>query len=409
MDRPARSRLKPGNQRRPTPAPSAEPSAAPMTSQSDASAQATAPPDAQAANVLIEHAFAVGEEPGTSQGTSFAVAAIQASLDDLWVFSIPTRAIHWRFPGSWLLGCILTAAWPLILNGLLTVIYGRIALHTGEAWVWLVIFALTQIGALLSGRVLWARLVRDMPIIIKMMPDQDSDRKLAAWIRSWFAVPLQAITGFTLSGLGVFVLWLAWPAVSRHLELGPISYVTVAWTCFIGGLVLYALVMVTLMTFEIRNCRPLILDPWDPASTPGLRTLSRGYVYCLSLIIVIAAGLEIAATQVPGHEESFVLGAFVIGFPIFAVLCGIFVGLLPHIAIARMTDDGKVQIKAVIDQAIGDLRASINGDHGRLATLVWLRNQVSAAPRLPVKAPWFIPLAAALIGPLVAFLLTLKR
>jgi hypothetical protein len=406
---PGRSRSKPGNQPDPIPAMSADPSAEAITSRSDVSAQAAATPEAQAANILIEHELsAIGEESGAWQGTSLAVAAIQASLDRLWVFSIPTRTIHGRIPG-WLLGSILTAAWPLILNGVITLIYGRFALHTAEAWGWLAIFSITLLGALLSARILWGRLVRDMPAIVLMIPGQDSDRKLARWIRSWFPVLPQAIAGLTLAGLGAFVLWLASPTVGQYLELGPMSYLSVAWTSFMGGLVLYALAMVTLMTFAIRNCGPLTLDPWDPANTPGLRTLSRGYVYCLGLIIVMAAGLEIAATQVPGYPESFVLGIFVVGFPIFAVLCGVFVGLLPHLAIAHMTEDSKIRTKAVIDRAIGDLEDSMNDNHRRLATLVWLRSQVSAAPALPMKAPWFVPLAAALVGPLVAFLLTVKR
>jgi hypothetical protein len=196
--------------------------------------------------------------------------------------------------------------------------------------------------------------------------------------------------------------------VGKHLELGPVSVVAVVWTSFVGGLVLYAFVMVTLMTFKIKGCGPPALDEWDPARTPGLVTLSRGYVYCLIAIMVMAVGLELAATRVPGYKDSFVLGAFVVGLPIFAVMCGIFVALLPHIAFMQMTYDRKIRTIRTIDEAIGGPAALTDDDHGRVATLVWLRNQVSGAANLPIRAPWFVPLAAGLIGPLVAFLLTLK-
>lgn len=83
--------------------------------------------------------------------------------------------------------------------------------------------------------------------------------------------------------------------------------------------------------------------------------------------------------------------------------------LLPHLAIYRMTYAGKIQTTASIDEAIGDVKTALSDDYGRLATLVGLRNQVSAAPALPIRAPWLVPLLAALIGPLVAFLLTLSR
>jgi len=412
-DRPARPpRQESGvlSQRVPKPAEPAEPSPDRVNSRAEERGQATTGAEGQAAQVLVEPETAIGNEPDTPRrGASEAVAAILASLDGLWVFSIPIRTIHWRIPGSWWLGSVLSGAWPLILNGLLTITYRRIALHTGSAWVWLTIFAVTQTGALVASRILWGRVVRDMPIIVMMLPGQDGDRRLADWIRSWCSVPLQAVAGFTLSALGGLVLWLASPVVGQHLELGPVSYVSVAWTSFMGGLVLYAFVMATLMTFQIQNCGPLTLDPWDPASTPGLKTLSRGYIYCLSIVIIIAAGLEMVATKVPGYRDSFVLGIFVVGFPIFAVLCGLFVGVLPQLAINHITYVSKMRTVGLIDEAIGDVSTSMSKDHGRLATLVWLRGQVSAAPGLPLRAPWLVPLGAALIGPLVAFLLTVKR
>jgi hypothetical protein len=337
-----------------------------------------------------------------------SVVAINETLNSLWAFSIPTRTLGRGFRGNWLVGAVISGVWPLLVNGVLVLAYGRIALHSRAAWLWLTIFAVTEISGLLAARILWGRLIRDMPLISSMLPNEDAHKQFAAWVRSWSSGLWQAVSGFTLAALGAFVLWLASPAVGQHLELGLASYIAVAWTSFMGGLVIYVFVMVTLMTFKMRDCGPLDLDEWDPARTPGLVTLSRGYVYCLGAIIVMAAGLEIVATRVPGYQDSMVLGAFVVGFPIFAVLCGIFISLLPHIAFARMTYDCKVTTIEAIDEAIGGLRELTSGDHGRIATLVWLRNQVSGAANLPIKAPWFVPLAAALVGPLVAFLLTLK-
>jgi hypothetical protein len=411
-DRPEGARRKPGilPSRVPKPAPPAELLAQSAVPPASAGGPFSAMTEAQAALAPVESEFVMGDELGIPRdGKSESAAAMLASLESLLVFSIPTRTLHWKVPGNWWLGAILSGSWPLILNGVLDLTYGRFALHTGEAWLWLTIFAVTQAGALLAGRILWGRLIRDMPIIVEMLPGEAADHKLAEWIRSWCALPLQAVAGLAVSGLGAFVLWLASAAVGRHLELGPVSYISVAWTSFMGGLALYVFVMATLITLEIQFCGPLVLDPWDPSSTPGLRTLSRGYIYCVSVVIVIAAGLEVVATRVPGYQGSHALGVFVVGFPIFTVLCGIFVGLVPHLAISHMTYLGKMKTADLIDKAIGDINASMNKDHGRVATLVWLRSQVSSTPGLPMRAPWLVPLAAALIGPLVAFILTLKR
>jgi hypothetical protein len=412
-DRPNRPRLKTSilSWRVRRLAPSTAPTAEPMTSRIGGHGQdASQAEAAYATRVPIDSELTVGNGPGTThEKTSQAVAAINASLDDLWVFSIPTRIVHRLIPGGWLIGLILTGAWPLILNGILTLTYPHMAVHSGAAWAWLTTFAATMTSALLAARVLWGRLIRDMPLIVSMFPTQEADHKLAAWIRSWFATSFQVLCGLVPSALAAFMLRLASPIVAQHLELSPVSYISVAWAGFITGLILYVFIMVSLMIFVIQHCGPLILDPWDPANTPGLKTLSRGYVYCLIVLIVFAAILEIAATKIPDYQTTLVLEAFVVGFPIVAVVCGLVVAFLPHLAIYNMTYAGKMRTTAIIDESIGDVKTSMSHDHGRLATLVWLRNQLSAAPGLPIRVPWLLPLVAALLGPLVAFLLTLKR
>jgi hypothetical protein len=337
-----------------------------------------------------------------------ASAAIVESLSRLWAFAIPTRLVFWQASGDWWPGPIISGTLPLILNAILLLAYGNIALRTAEAWEWLVIFAITQAGALLLGRLLWARLVRDMPLIATMLPDKSANDKLSDWIRSWCSVPKQAVAGGGLALLGAFVLKLASPVVGRYLELGPVSYITVVWTSFMMGLLLYTFSMAVLITWKVSKCGPLRLEMWDPAGTPGLRSLSHGYVYCVCMIIVFAAGLELAATRVPGYRTSNVLGAFIVGFPIFAVLCGLLVSILPHAIIAHLTYVSKRQSMVMIDESMGDIGRSIGSDHGRLVTLVWLRSQVGSAPSLPIRAPWLVPVMAALLGPLVAFLLTLN-
>jgi hypothetical protein len=392
----------------PEPAASAESLVQHIVALANVGEQTTAAPGGDATQPLIDAERAAAENASTSSGkTPEAVLAMLATLDGLWAFSIPTYPIRRWVSGSWWLGPILSGFSPLFLNGLLTLIWGSVALHSGQAWAWLTIFAVTQAGALIAARVLWGRLVRDMPDVVRMLPAPNYDRELAKWIHSWCSIPLQSAVALLPAALGTYVLWLASPTVGPRLELGPVSYISVALTSFMGGLVLYVFIMATLILTKIQRCGPLILDTWEPASTPGLRTLSRGYIYCLCIVIVVAAGLEMVATRVPGYGESDVLKAFVIGFPIFAVLCGLFVGLLPHVIIAHLTYEGKTRTTAAIDESIGDFKTVLT-DHVRLATLVWLRNQVSATPSLPMRAPWLVPLIAALVGPLLAFLLTLK-
>lgn len=359
---------------------------------------------AQTTKALAEKG-SVPKPSRTAEGST--EAALCSSLDCLWLFSTPVR-IAWRLPWAWFIGPFIVAVLPLALNGLLLLTHGSFALHTLSAFVWLLFFAGAQAGALLSARVIWGRAVRDRQLIADLLPGDGADAHLAAWLRRWYSIPWQAISAVVLSGLGVLVLWLASPNVGPRLELGPVSYVAVAWTSATGGLVLYVFFMATLLSFEIGACGPLELHPWDPAATPGVRTLSRGYLYCLALLIVLAGGLETVATTVPGYHESQVLRAFTIGFAVFAVLCGLFVTLFPHAVIAHVTYVRKIQTITLIDEEIDDIRALMKSDHGRLGVLVWLRAQVLGSPALPIRVPWLVPLLAALVTPLLAFLLTLK-
>jgi hypothetical protein len=363
-----------------------------------------------AAERLIKSEVRAAAEPRPHEDDACdSVVAIYESLGRLWAFAIPMWLLPRRLRGSWWLGPIISGSLPIVINGLLFAIPGHVAVRTTTAWGWLAIFAGTQIGSLAAGRLLWGRLVRDMPLIADMIPDEQADHKLARWVRRAYSIPGQTFVGCAVAVLGTFVLWHSSRVVIHAgLELGAMSYLSVAWTSFMGGLLLYAFVLNTLFTLMLSKCGPLVLDPWDPASTPGLRTLSLGYIYCMSFIIVLSAGLEVAATEVPGYRESGVLSFFVVCFPIFAVLCGLFVMILPHVLIFHMTYLNKLQTRAIIDQQIGDLQASIAGDHGRLVTLIWLRSQVFNGPGIPIRVPWLVPLTAALVGPLAGFLLTIK-
>ncbi len=341
-----------------------------------------------ASGLLAESvALAAAELPSLGELEMDSVTVICDSVRSLWAFSLPARLLPEPLPGKWWLGPIASGSLPLLINGVLITLPRHAALHTAAAWGWLAIFAATQTAALISGRILWGRLMRDIPIIVEMLPGKEADHKFASWVHAWCKAPFQAIAGGAIAVLGMYVLWLSSPVVGRQLELGPVSYLSVAWTSFMGGLLLYAFLLATLLMFKISSCGPLELDLWDPASTPGLRTLSHGYIYCLSLIIVLAAGLELAATAVPGYRESPVLGAFVIGFPIFAVLCGLLVMLVPHAIIFHLIYASKMRTREMIDEEIGDVRSSMATDHGRLVTLVWLRNQVQNSPAIPIRAP----------------------
>jgi hypothetical protein len=348
----------------------------------------------------------MSNQVGSASAGEHLEAVVQEGTRRLLLLALPLLAGLAKQRASKIACLALVGGWPLLLNAVLALLASSFAVRTAKAWGWLVAFALVDIGALAAALYVWQRLSAGFNGIVTLLPSDARKRALADWFYAWFSNWWQIASGVTAGVLGVVVLHASVPIVRSQLEISAISYMSVAWTCFLGGLALYALVLVTRLAFKLETLGPLDLDPWEPASTPGVRSMSEGYVLALGATVILSGIVEFMAIKVPSHQQSEVLAAFLVGFPIAAVVCGLAIGVLPQYAIYRIIAAGKEAGAARINMEIGTVDKAVSDNLGRSANLLALRAHISSSPNLPVQAPWLVPLVAALIGPLIAYLLT---
>lgn len=327
--------------------------------------------------------------------------------DRLVLLRVPNIIGKGNRPARAVTGSLITAAWPAALNGVLELVHSRAALRTLGAWTVLCTFLVLQFCVLLLAQYFWLGAERGMPAVLGLVPSANQ-QKLVSWFFSWYRLVPQVLVGIGSAALGDAVLFLVTPTIQPKLEIGPMSYVSIAWSCALGGVALYTLARVARIVHALERLGPLHLDIWDPATTPGLRVLGSGYIGFLIVTVLMAGAIEEVAITISALSHSVVLSTFLDIFPVGAVLFGLFIGVLPQLDISRLTTAGKDRTIACIDRSIGDLGAALSGDAARLSSLLSVRAQVRSAPNLPVRMPWLLPLVGALIGPLLAYLASAK-
>jgi hypothetical protein len=331
--------------------------------------------------------------------------AVAAGFHDLLVFGLPMHlglglpSIRYRL----LVGIAMASLWPLGLNVVLTWAGGG-AVHTASAWGWLALFCAGLMSILASAALAWDRLLHHWPDICAMLrPSARAD--LETWFRRRYRLAPQLVCGAAPALLGVSVLAVSTGPLRGQIEVNTVSYVTVGWVSFLGGLLIYVLVLFAGLAYELERSGPLCLDKWEPASTLGIQELSGAYVILLILITASTGVAEFATTRVPGFYHAIAIRAFLVACPIVGAVLGVTVGILPQRVIYRIILRAKLQAAEVIDEEVGEIPSALKQDLDKVNTLVALRAKMMSTPNLPFRAPWLIPLVAGLLGPLVAFLL----
>jgi hypothetical protein len=126
-------------------------------------------------------------------------------------------------------------------------------------------------------------------------------------------------------------------------------------------------------------------------------------------MVVGSLAIEVMGAEVPNHRHAPALRLFIITYPVLAVACGLLVGVVPQYVIYRVVIAHKWHTRQSIMRALGDLDEALRADPDRVKTFTELLQALTASANLPVRTPWLVPMTAALIGPLIAFLLAKGR
>jgi hypothetical protein len=300
---------------------------------------------------------------------------------------------------------ILAASWPLLLELLLFPTVPGAALHTRLAILWLVAVSALDALAMLCAWYGWSLWVKAAPSMDDLISDCTGTEKLSQWYVKMLAITPQLVTSAAFAAFGASFLMLVAHTLRKRLEIAPISYLAVAWTCTLGANAIYWLLVNPEMTRRILRLRRLRLIWHSPASTPAIIKLSRGYGFCTCAVLVAALSTEFLALQISSYGENSLLSALTIFVPSLTGAVALFVGLAPHFWLYRAVRDARQGILGRLDLLIGDNPPSTRQAAERIYQHVELYRLVEKSPGLPFSTAAMVQYAAAVLGSLVAYFL----
>jgi hypothetical protein len=224
-------------------------------------------------------------------------------------------------------------------------------------------------------------------------------RRLSWWRQTWVT-----IVGIAA---GDAFLSITSRSLVGHLEIKPASYVSVTMTSAIAANGFYLMITgLRLVSTALLSPGPKALLWHTPAQTPILRRLTM-YSGVLAMYAIVVTGLtELVASLVPARQHSLALKVLFIGFPIFSASCILLLLGFGHVIISTVVRRGKEVSLLRLDALIGEMDGlqEFPAIHHR-KDLLDIYTAVLRSPSLPYSLAAYVPLIAALVAPLTAYIL----
>jgi hypothetical protein len=300
----------------------------------------------------------------------------------------------------------IAASWPLLLELVLYFTARRYALVSLEAIGWVVATVLVNIAALVVTWRSWAMLHEAGPSVDELLASSTGRARLAGWLAAQLGGWRQLAVSLLAAGGACAMLGLAQSAIQAQLEIGPVSYVAVAWTAFIGGNDAYWLIAVSRLGRRILRRRDLALVWHSPASTPGIVRLSTGYTFGTAAILLLAIGIELLALQVSRYGDSVVLRTASITFPVLAAAAALIFGVLPHWWLYQAVRDARREVLRHLCPPVA-VPPATPAEIAEAQARVSLYSMVESSPGLPFSTGSMVQYTAAVVSTLVGTLVVI--
>jgi hypothetical protein len=362
-----------------------------------------------------------GERPAPSQSGARSPASGQAMVREHSVarcvaagFSrvpivrlarLGRRSHHWPGLAQATLAALPAAVWPLVLELVLYVFARRYALVTADAISWVIALVIVNLGALVGARRSWSILDEASASVDDLLVRSSGRDRLTRWLWRVLGRWRQILFSLLVAAAAAVLLGYARPAIEGQLELGLVSFVSVAWTGFIAGDATYCVVVMSRFGRRLLRLRDLSLVWHSPASTPGIAQLSSGYTYGTSAILVIAIAVEVLALKVSMYGDSVVLNTISITFPVAAALAALIFGVLPHWWLYRVVRDARREVLRRLSPpaALPSTAAQVADAQAKIS----LYRLVESSPGLPFSTASMVQYSAAVISTLIGTVLAI--
>jgi hypothetical protein len=305
---------------------------------------------------------------------------------------------------SALVSTAIMASWPIILELALLLTSRTHALTTRTSIVWLLVFAVINLLAMLGGWWAWKMLALAGPDIDDLISISPQKTSFLTWFHHRTQPTPQLFFSAGFIALGIYLLSRVVVPLEGAVQIRFVSYVMVAWSSFVGTNCVYWGETIAELAFRLYLCGKLKLQWYDPASTPGLTAISGGYVYTATALIGITIVIETVALLVPNKGESAILRQLSITFPIIAVAMGFLIGVQPFYWLYLIIKQSKAATLRKLANEIQEPDPSASR-HDSQSSAIELYRLVSTAPNLPISTSTLVQVSAALVGSLVAYFL----
>jgi hypothetical protein len=324
----------------------------------------------------------------------------------LRVARLTYRSTRWPGLAVATASATLAGSWPLGLELVLYLTARRYALLTADAVSWVAALTVVNTAALVATWRSWSILDRAGPSIDDLLIRSSGRDRLVRWLTKTLGLWRQILFSVLAMVGACALLALAQPAIEDALEIGPVSYVAVAWTAYIAANDAYWLIVVARLGRRILRLRDLNLVWHSPASTPGIVQLSSAYTFGTTIILFLAIGVEVLALRVSAYGDSAVLRSVAITFPVVAALAALIFGILPHRWLYLAVRDARREVLRQLASSSGTTpvtAAEIPRAQGKIS----LYSTVESSPGLPFSTATMVQYTAAVIGTLVGTLLVI--
>lgn len=323
------------------------------------------------------------------------------------VYIVRQLQAHSKPRKFWPLYLVLISEWPLVLNGLLFLVYPQWAAVKGRAMLWIAGFGLTVALMLLSAMVAWTFPGERGQLFDDIIADSPQRLQVSQWLARYMSYRRQLLIPVAGAISGPIYLYLVRHQVEQTVAIAVPSYLLVSWTSFVGGNVAYWLWIAPGVPKRLYRCQNIRLRWQDPAATPGIRLMADGYG--IAAMFLLAGTISISALgfwlpkALTSRAEVYLLFVF---FGV-AVCTSIRVTVVPMAWVWLMATEHKRTAMALIDRKLPDLGIAPDSKSAAIEKWLSIYQAVSNASAFPFSTGVMVQYGAAMAGSVLAFFIGL--
>jgi len=298
----------------------------------------------------------------------------------------------------------LLCAHPVVINVVLVWLDRPLAVTHLSAWGWLSAFSLINMLMLVAANVTWTFVGGRADRIDGILKSSPRSGDVAAWLDRRLSARQQLV--LPSAGCISSAMFLAFigPHLNSIVEIGAASYVSVAFTSFIGGNVCYWLWVAPGLPKKMFEAGGLTTRWQDPASTPGIRLVAEGLGLSALFLLGGAIGISVAGFIVPGVTRLPALNYLLDAFFVLVFATSVRVGIYPFIWVYAIVAGAKRESLSRLNTLVPNVSHVTRGSGKEKGyAVLTLYGQVSAAPNMPFSTAALVQYGATLVGTALAF------